>query len=993
MSVTVSSSVEGNGIVEASSSPWVTTLAVCTFDLDVGNVVESTCPTGRLTKDEELCIAYHAFPDSMSSRLGDTVFTFRIRGSRRAGEIALPLVRSGYVSSESGNASASSNEEDSIQDSGDDDPDDWVDAAQEVPASSLDDLPEATVITPPSSPSSSSSSSTSSDSPTPPRNPDLIVKMCEPTRTSPEIVLTTTTTPTSLASAEPSSPIPRQPTSTGVPVRSLSPTGCASFRSIPHHIRKSITSTDIVPNSNNPNPNPAHLMRSSSMSSMRDLAAELSFQPPPASPPAPGMLCSTTHYITDVHLASSDEEGTARPSGRRSPNFPPPPPRLSSRTPSPTPPSNMPEPPSPVQLSQSHQPDADAGQNPMPPKIVVGECTPPSSPGKLVKNAIGRTQSFHMSPPATASNNNSNGAQPLTRSLSEALITTLSATNSYFYGYVFFRQRPDPTISRGYFQKSVVIITRQPFATFFHRCISIIGERFFAEGSGALEEAFKDMAAWPQFSPGESLVLKLLGMPLNIRVPTEADFTRDTFTASATGVDASTSPTVIGGISPTSGTQSNTPSSNTSRVPGLTPLLGSCSKIALPFKNLTLRMRTKSGINFAPQTALVCERPGLFQDINLYSSLGAVVSSLTLLWELVLTGESILVLSPTPAQCSAAVLCLTSLITPLSYACDFRPYFTIHDSDFKMFTQSKRHNRCTPRVILGCTNPFFIKALQHWPTVVSIGKPAQPNSGMAKQMAPSQGQGQGAVQDAPCKPKSTSHGFAHKVLHSHKRKHVNRMTLMTDYREKVWTDLKPVLSMDDNLLRQLVHDADNNDAAAVVNDDLLRRFCLELTTSFLAAFDSYFEYKRIPPSTWPFVDLPQLPPFVADDFLKRMSSPQGPVPPSGNRSNWVQVYRRFIQSPNFGIWFESRRKKARLDQCAHQQDAIRQLDMDSVAKGLREVQLMDCFIKINTFAAREQVTWEDSTLTAVWKHLGVLLDRMALDVRHAMHAKIQLNKR
>ena len=49
------------------------------------------------------------------------------------------------------------------------------------------------------------------------------------------------------------------------------------------------------------------------------------------------------------------------------------------------------------------------------------------------------------------------------------------------------------------------------------------------------------------------------------------------------------------------------------------------------------------------------------------------------MWELAITGESILILSDTPGVCSTIVLALVSLISPLPYRGEFFPYFTIFD--------------------------------------------------------------------------------------------------------------------------------------------------------------------------------------------------------------------------------------------------------------------------------------------------------------------------
>lgn len=57
------------------------------------------------------------------------------------------------------------------------------------------------------------------------------------------------------------------------------------------------------------------------------------------------------------------------------------------------------------------------------------------------------------------------------------------------------------------------------------------------------------------------------------------------------------------------------------------------------------------------------------------------------------------------------------MITPLKYNADHRPYFTIHDSEFKEYTTDTQN---PPAVILGVTNPFFAKTLQHWPHIVRI---------------------------------------------------------------------------------------------------------------------------------------------------------------------------------------------------------------------------------------------------------------------------------
>jgi hypothetical protein len=65
-----------------------------------------------------------------------------------------------------------------------------------------------------------------------------------------------------------------------------------------------------------------------------------------------------------------------------------------------------------------------------------------------------------------------------------------------------------------------------------------------------------------------------------------------------------------------------------------------------------------------------------------YTTFASLLRHMWHLWELLLLGHPLMVVGPSPRDCSTAVSCLLALITPLPYSADFRPYFTIHDSAF-----------------------------------------------------------------------------------------------------------------------------------------------------------------------------------------------------------------------------------------------------------------------------------------------------------------------
>jgi hypothetical protein len=73
-------------------------------------------------------------------------------------------------------------------------------------------------------------------------------------------------------------------------------------------------------------------------------------------------------------------------------------------------------------------------------------------------------------------------------------------------------------------------------------------------------------------------------------------------------------------------------------------------------------------------------------------------------------------MSPSPAHVSDAVFGLMQMISPLLYAGDFRPFFTIHDTEFKDFASPES----LASRLVGVTNPFFVKAFGHWPSRVTL---------------------------------------------------------------------------------------------------------------------------------------------------------------------------------------------------------------------------------------------------------------------------------
>jgi hypothetical protein len=90
-----------------------------------------------------------------------------------------------------------------------------------------------------------------------------------------------------------------------------------------------------------------------------------------------------------------------------------------------------------------------------------------------------------------------------------------------------------------------------------------------------------------------------------------------------------------------------------------------------------------------------------------------IITRMWNLWELIILETPLLVTSDTPSLCSEVILLLTSIIHPLKYVGDVRPYFTIYDNDFKDYREEE-DLKYTNSAIIGVINPICLKILTGW---------------------------------------------------------------------------------------------------------------------------------------------------------------------------------------------------------------------------------------------------------------------------------------
>ncbi|XP_020247434.1 protein DENND6A isoform X2 [Asparagus officinalis] len=230
-------------------------------------------------------------------------------------------------------------------------------------------------------------------------------------------------------------------------------------------------------------------------------------------------------------------------------------------------------------------------------------------------------------------------------------------------------------------------------------------------------------------------------------------------------------------------------------------------------------------------------------------------------------------------------------------------------------------------MVLGVTNLFFLKSLAAVPHVVSVGAPPPQNAG-----APA------AVQT-----RFSPGGFLNKV----RMKREGPLCLMTQHKEAIFSGYVPVTKPDTGVLNRLV-DAGTaqriEESMAVVNNDILRRHFVELTTNFLAPFGPYLRASAPLEGSSPFVEPTQLPQFRVDEFLNGLAE-RGPGKFLAKRmkSNWLDLYRRFLEGKNFMSWFQSRRAAAEQEQRKLYRQARINCDIQKLISRMSEVEIVDSF--------------------------------------------------
>ncbi|XP_043944503.1 protein DENND6B [Protopterus annectens] len=462
---------------------------------------------------------------------------------------------------------------------------------------------------------------------------------------------------------------------------------------------------------------------------------------------------------------------------------------------------------------------------------------------------------------------------------------TLQRDTAHYYGYVYFRQVKDSSVKRGYFQKSLVLISRLPFVNLFHSLLQLIAPEYFEKLEPCLEAVCNEIDQWPPPLPGQTLNLPVMGIVMQVRIPSQTD------------------------------------------KPGTSPVKHSHLENLLPAPMLLPTVH----------------------ELDLFRSFQPLLIHVQMLWELMLLGEPMVVMAISPTVASETVLALTSSIAPLKYCCDYRPYFTIHDSEFREYTT---RTQAPPNVILGVTNPFFIKTLQHWPHIIRLGEPKM-SGDLPKQV---------------------------------KVKKLAKLKTL-DTKPGIYTSYKTFLHKDKALIKKLLKGIQRK-RPSEVQSTLLRRHLLEITQSFIIPLERYVaSLMPLQKTVTPWKNPPQIRPFSQDEFMKTLEH-TGPQLTSTLKGDWLSLYRRFFRSANFDGWYRMRLKEMSQKLETLHLEVICEADLAAWIKDKSEVEIVDLVIKLREKLVKarcQHLPVKEGTFQKLELYIDTIIGSLPQDLQSVLH--------
>ncbi|PLW54862.1 hypothetical protein PCANC_05710 [Puccinia coronata f. sp. avenae] len=305
-----------------------------------------------------------------------------------------------------------------------------------------------------------------------------------------------------------------------------------------------------------------------------------------------------------------------------------------------------------------------------------------------------------LTPPSPATTTTTRQRRAITTSPSKPHLPS-----SDLSGYVYFVQERDPSVFRGYNQRSLVLITHLPdYVGLFSTLVARLGPLYSTQGAKSLETALENIISWPDPTPGKNLELRFLGQDHQFIIPHPNQAQIPDPRCSFPGVTGSLDDPRL------SQHQQRNPSPLDYRVLASNPTT---------YLSYILFGNTPHPSSSSSSSSAAAAAASAYPAHSSSSSNAAAlsISSLWLLWEILILAEPLVVFGATPDIVSNTVLHLKNLIRPIPFHANWRPYITIHDPDFGLLFG---RNKARAVGLIGATNPIILTSTHAWPNVLSL---------------------------------------------------------------------------------------------------------------------------------------------------------------------------------------------------------------------------------------------------------------------------------
>ena len=352
------------------------------------------------------------------------------------------------------------------------------------------------------------------------------------------------------------------------------------------------------------------------------------------------------------------------------------------------------------------------------------------------------------------------------------------------------------------------------------------------------------------------------------------------------------------------------------------------------------------------------------------------------------------------------------IIWPLRYASDYRPFFTIHNSEFQEITFNSSKKATTKpaasptSIIIGVTNPFFAKLLHQWPHIIRVDDSHQDRTKSKHesflQIDHDGDEGSSQETEDTADPSSLSQTAAGIKLASMKKfatnskpykrtRSINNNSshLTFDMKPGLYTKYKPHLQRDKAILKKL-QSTNPQQRPDTVQNALIRRFFLELTQSFIIPLERYF-VSLLPLRKFYQANRksPIIKEFDNEEFLKTLDQ-YGPQLTSGLKGDWKDLYRQFLSTPNFRLWLNDRKQEANAKIFSLHIETIAncQLEQDLNLSRLTEVELVDLLLKFNELVQRLESAYDEILMTIDQTLKDDYIDKLRVKIKVIIDEKL-----